>query len=449
MKKKILSLVIAIVLVFSFSIAFATEALPEETKTDELELTLSDDLDNLINPMLVDSLKQLNQNSNQETIDGNKVVAEEKLEFKDKTINGNLIIFSKNANIQDITVNGDVAIFGQNIKISNLSLVNGATVIAGQNVEINNLLTQENVYLAGEDITAEMVARDLYSACSDLKLKGETDILKVYNYSGNMSVDAGSYNVIEAGVDNLSIGSNVIVNEKLKYVSENKANIDSSAKVANEEFTQKEKPVEVEQVSTPKNTIVPIINKVISVIVKCLIICGIIFLFAEGFIAKTKQKEPVKYICFSALKGLGWAFLLPIIMIILILSMYGIGVAFVLLALYIIVFWASVPIVSIAIMNAVTIEKPANKKTAFGITLGISAIIAVLGRIPVIGGLVTLFIAFAGLGIVMGALKPNKVAKKDIEKNKDKIVEDNNQITVEKTEDIKEIKTENKPEDNK
>ena len=419
MKKKILSVSLILALVFSFSVVFATEnteipdlpagVLPDNMVPTDL-LTANDNVEDIINQALVDS------NANSETIDGNKIIGEESVNFNNTTVNGNLIVFGQKVNLENIEVNGDVAIFGQDIEISNLSIANGTIVIAGQDIEINTISTVGNVYIAGEDIEAEMFARDLYTACAKLSLKGRTEISKVYNYSGDFSIESGTYDVVETGIENLSIGANVVVNGDLKYSSENEGNIDPSAKVGNVDFTQKEKQeVEVKKI-TPKDILKSKVNSVLTIVVKTAIVCGFIFLCAEGFIKKTKVEDPVKYIGVSALKGLGLAIVVPIVSVMLLFTGFGASTAIVIMGIYLIIFWAVVPFVSIAIMNIILKDKPTDKKKAYGITILIALCLGILGQIPVIGGLVKTLVAFAGFGIFMGTLKFDKKSKAKVEK---------------------------------
>lgn len=437
MKKKILSVALILVLIFSFSAVFATENVtenPEMTASLE-EILAEDDLtreilpDEEIEKLISDSVTKLQNNG-----DGNQVIADTTVFLKDYTINGNLVVFGRNVNIENLNVDGDVAIFAEVINVSNLTVNNGTTVIAGQNICLNTVSTKGNIYTACESMLGTVIAKGLYTAASDVKLTGETQVSRVYNYSGSLSIDSGNYEKVEAGIGELYIGSDVIINKDLKYSSENEGNIDASAKIGNVDFTLKEKeevkPVEI----TAKDILKEKVNNVLTIVVKTAIVCGVIFLCAEGFIKKTKSEDPVKYIGFSALKGLGWIIVIPLVAIVLLLTIFGASTALVLLTIYLIIFWAAVPIVSIAIMNAIIKEKPADKKKAYGITILVALCLAILGQIPVLGGIVKTLVAFAGMGIFMGTLKINNKAPKTKVEN-EKVVEE-----AEKVEKIEEPK---------
>ena len=212
MKKKIFCSILAILLLLNISVVFATETNEVE---EDLILTMNDSVEDLTDVHLVSDIS----NGQRKFFDENKFVSEENVNFKDATINGNLIVTGKNVNLQNISVNGDVAIFAQTIEISNFDVTNGTTVIAGQNLNLNMLSSTGNIYTAGQNINANVISNGLYLAAADVKLGNESQISKLYNYSGKLSLDGGSYGKVEANIENLHIGSNTIISDNLKYSS--------------------------------------------------------------------------------------------------------------------------------------------------------------------------------------------------------------------------------------
>ena len=89
-------------------------------------------------------------------------------------------------------------------------------------------------------------------------------------------------------------------------------------------------------------------------------------------------------------------------------SLVAFGISFSLIAVYILVFWASLPFVSIVIMNEITKNKDEKKLANYGIAVLVSFILIILKKIPVIGGIVGFIVAFAGMGIFMNVLLPKK-----------------------------------------
>lgn len=292
------------------------------------------------------------------------------------------------------------------------------------------LSSSGNIYTVGQNINANVISNGLYLAAADVKLGNESQISKLYNYSGNLSLDGGSYGKVEANIENLHIGSNTIISDNLKYSSSSEGNIDASAQIGNIEYKKVEYETEEEVVEIAKEAIIKEkIHSVIALVIKSAIVCGFIFLFATGFINKTKTKSSVKYIALSAFKGLGWAVLIPIIAIVLLVSRLAIGTSFIVLLIYTVIFWASIPLVSIVIMNMVTKNMPDDKWKKYGITLLVALVIGILQKVPVLGVLVSLFVSFAGMGIFFNSLKPNKTKNDeitvDIEKEKVEEVNEN------------------------
>ena len=424
MKKKIFCAILAIVLLLNISVVFATETNEVE---EDLILTMNDSIEDLTNVPLVSDTSQ------GQFFDENKFLSEENVNFKDAIINGNLIITGKNVNLQNITVNGDVAIFAQTIQISNFEVTNGVTIIAGQDLNLNMLSSSGNIYTVGQNINANVISNGLYLAAADVKLGNESQISKLYNYSGNLSLNGGMFRKVEANIENLHIGSNTIISDNLKYSSSSEGNIDTSAQIGNIEYKKVEHETETEVVEIAKEAIIKEkIHSVIALVIKSAIVCGFIFLFATGFINKTKTKSSVKYIVLSSFKGLGWAVLIPIIAIALLVSGLAIGTSFIVLLIYTVIFWASVPLVCIVIMNIVTKNMLDDRWKKYGITLLVALIIGILQKIPVLGVLVSLFVSFAGMGIFFNSLKPNKMKSDEITVN----------IVKEKVEEVNENETE-------
>ena len=407
MKKKILSIALILALVFSFSSVFATETAGNVTVnevTEDAELTTNATLEDLTNTVLVDGDDEIPDLSEElETLlvatpgsgdtvyEGgrNRFIADEEVSLKDTTIAGNLIIFAQDVKLSNVTVDGDVVVFAQDIDVSTMYVYSGATILAGEKITLDNYATEGNIYAAAERINAKVDARDLYVAAGNIDIAQASQIRTVYNLS---------------------------------------------------EYLPEEEQAEI-VVRTTGDIIKDKVFAILAIVVKTLFVCGFIFLFVPEFVSKIKTDNIVKYIGFSALKGAGWTILIPIIVIALCCTGIAIGVAFATLALYIIIFWSSVPFVSLAIMNVVAKEDDTKWKK-FGISLCVAFAIAVLGAIPGIGGLITILVGFSGMGIVMGSLRCSCGCKKECKKAEVKEEKVEEAKPEEKIEEVKEDKTE-------
>lgn len=406
MKKKVICILVMLALIFSATSAFAVEInvdtnllnreVIENGETDIMPLSTTDTPESIAETPLVSSMS---------TLEGNRFISQEVVDIHDTYVNGNLIIFAQKVNLQNITVDGDVVITGEEVLISNFTVLNGATAIAGQNdVTINGLYTSGNVYTLGKEVNATLSARGFYVVAEDLEIGTESEISNVYNLQNYMSEDA-----VE---------------------------------------------VEVE----PEVVITHRIYKTIVVVIKTAIVAGFIFLYSRSFINRTKTDKKVKYIALSTLKGLGWAILIPFVALVLLCTGVTIGLSFVVTALYVIIFWACVPILSIALMNMFTAETDSNLKK-YGITVLIGLVIAILTQvIP----LLSVLVAFAGLGILMGTFKKARKelngkcedkeaqVKSDTEEKEQKVVEAKVEEPIKEAEESKEEKIEdNKSEEDK
>lgn len=382
MKKKILSIVLILAVVFSFSFVFATEPVENVTENVVVEdgvLTTTSTVEELSNPILVDApLPGSGDEVYEES--GNKFIAEEEVSLSETTITGNLIIFAQEVNLEDVTVDGDVVIFAQNIDISTMYVYSGTTIMAAQKINLNNYLTEGNIYAAADKFNATGTVRDIYVAAEEINVSSSSQVRTIYDLSEYLPEEDQTQVVVKTTAD--------IIKDK--------------------------------------------IFEILVVVVKTLFVCGFILLFTPEFVNKIKTDNIVKYLGISALKGAGWTILIPIIVIALCCTGIAIGVSFATLALYIIIFWSSVPFVSLAIMNVVAKEEDTKWKK-FGISLCVAFAIAVLSALPAIGGLVTILVGFSGMGIVIGSLKCSCESKKKDKKEAK---------PEEKIEEVKEDKTE-------
>jgi cytoskeletal protein CcmA (bactofilin family) len=166
---------------------------------------------------------------------------------KNDVIDSDLYIAATNVTI-DGTVNGDVFVAGQNININ--GTVNGGISVAGQTITVNGKVST-GARIAGQSVTVGgNIGRDLIAASSDLLINGPAVIGGDLNdFSTNMTVNGhiagnvrGSVSTaaLNDGVDknvdiianNLTLGPSANIKGNLRYVSQNKANIQQGAMVA-------------------------------------------------------------------------------------------------------------------------------------------------------------------------------------------------------------------------
>lgn len=358
MIKKIVSILLMFIIILSSLVIYATETTLTTTDTVEdltniplVDSTVSDEL--LIAPA-PENEENKDVSSNIYQASGNRVLFEEIVSLKNISINGNLVIFAETVDLQELDINGDVAIFARQINANNVTVLNGVTVLAAENINLNMYSTEGNIYIASETVNALTTARGLYYIARKVDISADSIIDNLYNLQELLPEDD---------------------NEEVIY--------------------------------TTSNILKDKAYNILVILVKTFFVSGFILLFSTEFINKTKTNNIVKYLGFSVIKGAGWSIIIPIFVMVLLFSGIAIGVSFALFVLYIIIFWASIPFVSIAIMNEFSKEEDSKFKKLV-LILCIAFLIKILGYIPILGTIITILVEFAGMGIVIGSLKNSK-----------------------------------------
>lgn len=393
MKKRfILSIVLILAVLFS-SFAYATEntdvmpnnadegaAIPEEwRRTGTVETPATNMLSNT------------------------QYIFEENANLQDVEVDGNIFAFGTNLSLTNVVVHGDVFIAGQNITFSNLT-VNGTVFVAGETINMNDVNISGNLFNASETINLKGTAKDAYIAAANLTINDGSMISREL-FASAEQVDfvggqVGKNAYISA--DELTIGSTAGIAGTLNYSSEEEAEISSDSIIGDVNFNKVE--IEVEE-NVPK-TGAKVYNAVV-IAIKSIFICGFIFLFAKGFMEKQKSESVGGYFVKNTLKGLAWTVVIPIVFMMLLCTGVTVGLSFVVLAIYIIIFWMSVPIVAVAITANID-TKQENIWRTYGYAVLISIAIALLKQIPTLGGIITFVVGIAAMGIVMSSLKNKK-----------------------------------------
>lgn len=100
-------------------------------------------------------------------------------------------------------------------------------------------------------------------------------------------------------------------------------------------------------------------------------------------------------------KGALMLIFVPILSVVLMLSILGLGFGMIILALYIILLCVAIPITSVEIAYRILGKKEDVKKAVWiGISILVSLVIWGIKFIPVVGGIVRLIVILIGLGIV-------------------------------------------------
>lgn len=317
----------------------------------------------------------------------------------------------------DGDINGTTFITAGNIEVN--GTIDGDLFIAGQSATINGTV-KGSVFTAGQDITINgVVENSIYVAGATLKIKSQTkgsaflagqNIYIEDSAVIERDVFVGGTNVYQNGVvngdlssssDALSIGGKI--GGDLNYSSKNKVDLLTGSEVAGE-TTWKEIKSEPSKASKTIFT-TGVLIKVLYSIAASLVIWLFVKLIRPTFWSNLAEKitlSPVRALGFGALAVV----LIPIFSILLLFTVIGIPLSFILLSLYGLVLYVSKIIFSVFI--GFWFQKRfnwSNAQSFWSFLLGL-IVLSILGIIPIIGWIISLFIAFFGMGsIVLSVLE--------------------------------------------
>ena len=393
MKKKILLSIILIVLVIFTNAAYATE--------DANIMPISEQEESV-------SIK-----NDFEIIENTHVMSEEHSTLHDTIVNGNLFGFGTNVSLNNVVIYGDMFICGQNVTFSNV-IVYGTAFLAGETINMNNSNFAGNIFNASQTMNFHGTAQDIFAAGETLTINSGSQIAReLFAASNVLNIEGGSIGAnANISAETLTVGPTANIVGNLNYSSSTEADISSDSIIGSVNFNKTEITEDVNKESGVVN------NKIynaITLMIKCIFVCGFVFLYARKFVEKQKVEKVVGYFGINILKGFGWLILIPVIAFMLLITGFAVGLSFAVIALYSIILWASVPIVAIAVTANITKNQPDNAWKTYGCSLLVSIVFILLKQISVIGGIVTFILALASMGIIMSSLKNKKTKLENTE----------------------------------
>ena len=342
---------------------------------------------------------------------------------KDQVIEGNLYAVGANLTIEG-KVTGDVICAGQSININ--GDVAGDVICAGQSININGKIGG-NLRVVGNSINfngqaarnAMIFGATIVTAASstigwDLLILGDTFELRgnigrdLYGSAGkvNLAGQVGKNLDLNFGAQKnnsqpLVIANTAKINGQVKYKSDKDAAIDPGAAITGEVIHNFPTAV------TKKSNLADLgwwWGKLISIF-SALVIGLVVISFWREQIIKITDLMLAK-----TGPALGWGILAliltPIIIIILLITIIGLPLAFILLALWLIAVYASKILVGILIGRSLINNYWVKKKDSLILAMIIGIIIAYLiFALPFIGWVVALFAILWGLGGIMLAFR--------------------------------------------
>lgn len=326
-----------------------------------------------------------------------------------EVIDGDLYVGGKTITI-DGTINGDLIAAGRTITVN--GPVNGNIMAAGETVNINGEVTHA-VRLIGETLNISgTIGRDLLVGGAKFSMASTAEI------GGDLLLGAGTARIdglingdINSGVDSLTIASTASIQGKLTYISENEANIQSGAQIRG--MITHKLPNVKEKIAT--GTGIGLWGTVIGFLM--ILVIGIIIVL----LAPRRVEAVTESIRTRPWASLGWGAVIlvatPIAAIILCITIIGLPLGLITLALYTIVIYLTQLFVGLLIGQLIIGAYKGVVETrgalVGALALGL-AILRFLMLIPFVGFFFRLATVLFGLGAVLVSEKKLRAEAQNI-----------------------------------
>lgn len=321
--------------------------------------------------------------------------------------NGDLYLFD-NKVVMDKLVDGNVFIFGQEVEIT--GQVNGNLFVCANKITFDNCYIRYSVFACANSIYYNGACNDFYVASNDLEMTYDSYVIRdVKAAASNLTFRAAvgrdadlSFNKADFGE-----GENIpVVYGDLRYSAPTEATIPEGVITETGTTTYSNSATE-DSSSTSVSEI--IINFLV-----CIVTAIAVYLIIRAFIPKFSDKiDSEKLSAKKLLKGFGIGLasivLFTIIFILLLISQIGLKLAFVLLAIFVLVCLISAPIFAIIVTNELKPVLKLDKKSIFILVLSLVSIILYgVTLIPVIGGIFSFILTPMAIGMLINMFIPHK-----------------------------------------
>lgn len=293
---------------------------------------------------------------------------------------------------QKITINGavkgDVFCAGQDIKIN--GPVSGGVRLAGQNVEVNSLV-EGSVSVASSTFDVGIngkIGKDITIAGDTANINGTVG--RDLAFSGNrLNVNKEVGRNIKASSQNIALGSSAIVGGNLEYTSANDYSKAEGAKV--DGSVQKYQPKKSED-SGAKS----LAKFILGFVLPALLITSMILILVAPriFYSTTNNALPTPWK--ALLFGIVVNIILPIFIILLAITVYGIPLAVLLLVAWVLLMILSGPVTAFYVGRLVM----RRTNNVIWIMLVGSLVVVIAYLVPMVNFLMLMFVLWAGVGMV-------------------------------------------------
>lgn len=316
---------------------------------------------------------------------------------QEQIINDDLYITGGESTVNG-TVNGDVFVFSGSVKI--LGTVNGDLFVAGGDVDISGDVGGSIRVVGGNIDINGKVGKDVLAAGGSIK-ESENAVVAGESYlnAGEVFV-AGTTGKVKVNAGTLHVSSTAKINGDVSYASNKDARIDDGSTISGI-ISKKiiEKRDRQKSSAIWSGTIFSFIFSLISVIILTLIF-NYIFPLDSYSMAQNWKNNFGR----NLLYGFSFLFLTPFVIILLLVSVIGIPISFIVGLIYMFTIMTAQIVAVLAVGTWIYKEIKKDSMSAVinwqYIVLG-ATVIGVIGLIPIIGWLANFVVFLVALGVLV------------------------------------------------
>lgn len=313
---------------------------------------------------------------------------------------GDLYLFDSNVKM-DKLVNGNVYIMGNNVEIT--GQVAGNIFVLGNNVTFNQSFIQSSVFVLANTVSFNAVSSDLYVSSSNLEIPAKFGVYRDLKAScGNVSISGNIGRDAYIDANSISLekdNQKAAIYGDLNYTSQSEITVPDGS--VEGEISYSKKAVNTSSTRSLQSYIISLISTILFTLFIYLLLRLIAPKSMEKLSATATHSMP-------KILGLGILslILIPIISIILMITVVGVPISFLLLVLYGLLISISTATFTIGISSLFCYKRNISKKLAQYLTITISTIIVwIVTILPFgIGSIAQLIFTIVGLGIILFAL---------------------------------------------
>lgn len=310
----------------------------------------------------------------------------------DYPVSGNIFVMAGNVTISS-QVYGNVFALAQTVDVTSNASIHNDLFVCADTVNINGYVC--DVYSASDKLTVSsnaQILRDLSATADSISLNG------IINRNANLN-----FNTISIDESHAKIGGNLSYSSKSAFIPDSIV----SGKVDYTEIKENNlKP-------TFSDIVKDYVEDAVKILIVALIVALILILATPKFAEKEYQilkNKPAQALVYGALALLA----IPMACFILFFTIIGIIPAIIILLAYILLLQISSAIVAIPLSKMLC--KKMNKESngmLILMSILIVLVIFILEKLPILGSLISLFVALYGLGIITYAIFHAKTEIKD------------------------------------